>query len=346
MASLPTIYTPRVMLDAMQQNPRPTTFLAGLLNPTRKNSTSEILEIDVVKGGRKISTYVTRESNPAQVGKRGFSTIIHNAPYISEEVTYTARDAFDRLPGESPYSVGNPRDRLNQKVAGWLQDLQDRAIRREEQQIAEALQTGKLYITGTGVDYNVDYQMSANHIVQLLSGDRWNQTGSAKLSQLEAWAAIARNDGAPTITDVILGTNAAGYLLADTEFKAEASRLSGYNVATVNPLVSSDGFSTNLGPVRRVGLSVDLWCYQGQYTDDSGTVKNYIDPDAVILLSRNARYDMHYGPVFNLKHGTMVIDRFPFMYEDENGKAGHCALESSPLFGLHQPDAVVSVKVV
>ena len=343
--NLPTIYTPQVMIEAMKQNPRPTTFLADLLVRKRTAEVSDIVSIDIEKGGRRVSSYVTRTANPLAVGKKGFSTNMHNTPYIAEEITYTAKDVMDRLPGESPYSGNTPGSRRAKRVADWLADLQDRIIRREEQQIAEALQTGKLAITGDGVSYSVDYQMAANHIVTLTGSDLWTSTGD-KLAQFEAWAQLIRDAAAPGVTDIILGTSAAAYLLKDTEFREEMKTTSGMNNIQFDIANDAAQEHTSLGILRRPGLTANLHVYQGQYTDESGVATPYIDPKKVVFVSRAMRSEFHYGPIYNLLHGTMVAERFPYMYEDENGKSGHVALESSPLFGLHQPDSVVVAKVI
>jgi len=345
MANLPTIYTPQVMLEAMKQNPRPTTFLQKLLVGKRTAETSDIVEIDIEKGGRRISSYVTRTANPSAVGKNGFTTNLHNTPYISEEITYTAKDMMDRLPGENSYSGGVPGSRRDAKVAAWLNQLQDRLIRREEQQVAEAIQTGKLVIAGSGVSYTVDFQMAGTHIITYSNTDLWSSTAD-KLAQFETWAQLIRTAGAPGATDIILGTDAAALLLKDTNFRAEMLTTSGMNNIQMNIVNDDAGESTFLGTLRRPGLSVNLYTYQGQYTSEAGVATPYIDPKKVVMLSRNMRSEMHYGPIYNLLHGTMVAEKFPFMYQDENGKNGHVVLESSPLYGMHQPDSIVCAKVI
>lgn len=342
MEALTSIYTPRVMLEALRQNPRPSTFLRDLFVRRVTSHESAILEIDVVKGGKKLSAYVGRTMNPNQVGKRGFSTNLHTAPYISEEIAYGPQDTRERLPGETVYSGQSPRARLDQKVAGWLMDLEDRLIRREEQQIAEALQTGKIVVTGNGVNYTVDFQMDSDHLVTLTGSDKWNLTGD-KIAQIEAWSALTRNAGAPTATDIIMGTDAAALFLKDeTVLKYLDNKR--VEMGQINPAQIAGQEATFLGSFRRIGLDVNVYSYQAQY-DNNGSATPYLDASKVILASRAADFRMHYGPIENLKHGTMVAERFPFMYEDNNGKAGHIVLESSPLFGMHQPDAVVCATI-
>lgn len=343
MESLVSIYTPRVMIEAMKQSQRPTTFLGDLLVKRRTPELSDLIEIDVETGGKKVSVYTTRTANPTEVGKLGYHTNIHNTPYISEEVTYTSRDTRDRLPGENPYAGQNPRARLDTKIANWLADLQDRLIRREEQQIAEAIQTGKLVISAPGVNYTVDYQMNSSHIVVLTGSDLWSSTGD-KIAQIEAWSALIRNSGAPAATDIIMGTSAAAAFLADSKVLDLYNKWNA-NFGSLVPQVIAGQGATFLMTLRRIGVDVNIYVYQAQY-DDAGTIKSYIDPNKVVMLARSMRAEFHYGPIENLKHGTMVAANFPYIYEDETGKSGHVCLESAPLFGLHQPDAVVCATVL
>jgi hypothetical protein len=341
---LATIYTPQAMLEAMSQKARPLTFLAGLFVKRRTTHTTPVVSIDVEKGGRKLAAYVSRTSNPNKVGKRSFSTNIHTAPYLSEEIDFTAENVIlERLPGESALSPMSPRARQDRMVMAWLEDLQDRLINREEQQIAEALQTGKLHVAGNTVDYYVDYQMAGSHLVTLTGGDKWDSTGD-KIAQLQAWAALTRDAGAPTSNVVVMGVDAANLFLKDTDVRKYMDMLR-VDAGAINPRQFADQNATYLGNFRSIGLDIDVWSYQGKYTTDAGVATSFIDPANVILGSQQARAEFHYGPIFNLNHGTMVAEKFPYIYTEESGKVGHCALESSPLFGFHQPDAFVRATV-
>jgi len=341
---LSTIYTPQSMVEAMEQKARPLTFLQGLFIKGIKTHTTPVVSIDVVKGGRKVAAYINRTENPGKVAKRGYSTQLHVAPYVAEEIDYTAENVIlERLPGENPINGGSPRARQDALVMGWLNDLQDRLINLQEFQVAEALQTGKLHVIGAAVDYYVDFQMDSNNLITLTGGDKWDSTGN-KISQLQAWCKKPRAVGAPSSTLAIMGENAANLFLADANVLKYLDNRK-MEMGSINPVQLAEQNATFLGTFRYAGINLDLYSYQGQYTNAGGSVVNFIDTNNVIVGSQAADLRMHYGPIFNLKHGTFVGEKFPHIYVEESGRQGHVALESSPMFGFHQPDAFVRATV-
>ena len=336
-------YTPRVMIEAMVQNPRPSTFLLDLLVGARvQTHDTEVVEIDITKGGQTMAAYVSRASDPTVVGKRGMDTLLHATPYTYEEIPFTSKDIESRLPGANVYATG-AGNRMDTKVGEWLADLSDRVMRLKEYQVAEALQTGKLTVAGDGVSYVVDFQMDTDHLIQNAGGDIWGSGTEDKAAQLEEAAQLMRDKGAPSPTILLLDRNAAADWLSDTKIRSDMD-IRRANFGVMEPRQLSGMNATWLGRYTRIGLEVDVYSYHATYQDSAGATKPYLLANTAILTSTSADFRMHYGMIPNLKQGNFEGQEFPMIGIDSKGKNGWVSLESAPMFGMHQPDAVVRIR--
>ena len=333
-------FTPRSMIEALTQNPRPSTFLLDRLISKTTTHDTDIIEIDVEKGGQTVAAFVSRVGEANTVGKRDFTNLMHAVPYIYEEVPFTAKDLKSRLPGETVYSGSGPAARLQQKVGGWLAMLRDRIIRNEEWQLATALQTGKIVVSGKDVDYEIDFQMDASHLVTNAGGDIWGSGTEDKIAQLEADSQKIRDKGAPPPTDLYLGSNAAVEFLKDTDILNYLDNRR-VQMGEINPQQLAEQKATFLGTFSRVGLNVNVYAYTATYKDSAGATQYYLDPDNYVLTSPATRIEKHYGMIENLNHGSFVGESFPDMIISQNGRNGSVTLESGPMIGMHQPDGVV-----
>lgn len=344
-----TQYTPRDLVEAMVQLPAPTTFLANLFVNRRIPTDKTIIEIDQVFGGQVAAGYVNRQGGPNQVGKAGYKTPMHVAPYIYEELTYTPKDVDTRVAGQTIY--GSTSTYLDILVSGWLMDLEGRFIRAEEKQIAEALQTGKVQVTGKDVDYEVDFGMKATHLKTLTAGDMWSANdGDAKMAQLEDWAEQIMDTGAPTPTTLLGERKAMNYLINDDVIKSNLD-IRRLDRGEINIRVINGQRATYYGSLRGAGLDIDLYTYQGIYDwidplTGTKTSQRYMNDYTVVLCSPGAQdFRFHYGKIENFETGDFIGQRFPMFIGDRYGKKRSMTMESAPLVGFHQTDAVISVVV-
>ena len=335
-------YTPRDMLEALEQNPRPSTFLKDrLVSGAPIEHDTDVIEIDVEKGGQTVAAYVSRVGDANVVGKRGFETNIHAIPYVYEETPFTAKDVRTRLPGETVYKTGAGR-RLDVKMGKWMSILSDRLTRLEEKQLAEAIQTGKVVVTGKDVNYTVDFQMDPSHLITNSGADNWGSGTEDKVAQLEAASELIRESGAPTATELYLGFEAGQNFLKDAAILANLDNRR-VERGEINIKQLAGQRATFLGTYNGIGLSVDVFSYQAKYQDSAGVSHYYIDTNNAVLGSQEARVNLHYGMIENLNHGSFVGKRFPDVIINPNGRAGAVTMESGPLMGLHQPDGFVRI---
>lgn len=348
MTDLTNQYTPRTMVDAMRQVARPTTFLyekLGLMSSARiKRHNTKYIELDKVFGNQLVAGYVNRHGPAHVVGKLGYSNVIHVSPYLKEKYVFTSEDTEVRDPGMTIYDgIAN----IDAAVMNALNVLRDRFIRVDELQIAQALQTGKITVSGDGVSFEIDFGQDAGHLITLSGTARWTESTSDKLTQIGTWCSLIEDKGAPTPTWMIGEKSAIQNLISDTNVKAFLDNRA-IEIGSIRPQYLSAQRATYVGTLTYIGYSLDLYTYQGLYeTTDGSTVttNRYMTTSNIILGSDNADVRKHYCKIENLKAKDLGFraDMFPLMVEMEDGSAAYVQLESAPMVGLHQPNAFVCV---
>jgi len=342
----PTIqFTPREMLAAMVQYPRPTSFLSQMFVKQRNETNKTHIEIDKVIGNQVVAGYVARQGGPNIVGKDGFKTLMHVAPYMYEQIPIKPSDLDIRAAGSTVYA--DPTAFYAQRYNQWLGQLEDRFLRAEEKQVAEALLTGKVVVEGKGVAYEIDFDQDGTHIKDLSATYPWSTTGNS-LDQLQDWSAEIEDTGAPG-PDVLIGDPLSMRALIDDDEVQALMDNRRIERGEINPRLIREQRATYLGNLRGVGFDLDLYSYQGKYDEmATGTAVStpYMTPKWVILGSTAADVRFHYAKIENFKTGDFIGRRFPNNWESRDGKNRYLTMESSPLVGLHQTNAFIVAKVL
>jgi len=348
MTDLTNQYTPRTMVSAMRQTPRPSTFLYDLLglgsNVQRHNT--QYIELDKVFGDQLIAGYVNRQGQPHVVGRAGYDNVIHVAPYLKERFVITDEDTEVRDPGTTIYDgIAD----LDMQVMRGLNQLRDRFTRVDELQAAQALQAGTITVLGEDVDYTVNFGQDAGHLVTLTLADRWTESTATILDDLTDWAQLIDDKGAPGPAWLVGDPVAMRLMLNDTDVRALLDNRR-VEVGEINPRLIREQRATFLGTLRYIGLDIDLYSYQGYYeTTDGSTVTQtrYMNAGTVVMGSSNAYVRKHFAKISNLKAQPLgfFADQFPLVIEPLDGSSRIIQLESAPMIGLHQPNAFVRAKV-
>lgn len=327
-------FTSAQMLEALERVPRPTTFLRQLLVKKVIKSDEVNFVIDRDIGTQAKATYVAREGDAELVPKDGYSSTLVVAPYVAEYVSVTPKDLDVRLPGESNYAAGSSKQEvLAKRVGRWLAGLDDRLVRLEEQQLSEALETGKIAVTGKGVGYEIDYGATAGNFKDVSSTGPWSTATTDILSQLGGWADDITSAGGYVPTALVMGAGPAAGFLGNTAIKAMLDNRA-VQMGVINPKQLAGQRATYLGQLNWDGFSLDIYTYRGGYMKDVSGTKTwtpFMPAKKVFVVSEAIDLDMGYGRIDNFNHGSFMGERFPHIYADARGKTLNIELESSPL---------------
>ncbi len=340
------MFKTRLMLRAMEQMLPVRTFLLVTFFNRTENSNSEYIDIDIVKGKRRLAPFVSPLMEGKVVERLGFTTNSYKPPYIKPKKITTAQDVLTRLPGEAIYGgATTPAERAAQMLAKDLAELDEMITRREEWMAAQIMDTGAVHCVGDGIDQNVDFLMDASHKITLTGNDLWSSThaNSQPLDDLKTWKRLIAKDSGMVPNIIVMGTDAADAFCKHSTVsgKLDYRRV---DMGQIDPTALPNG-ATYLGFIKLDGLNCDLYTYEEYYTDDSGVTQPMVPLSKVWMGNKNARLVKHYGAIQDLK-SLVAVPRFPKSWEEEDPSARLVMVQSAPLPAMHQPDAFISAKVL
>jgi hypothetical protein len=322
------------------------TFLRDVFFSNVEQHESDTIDIDVVKGGRRLAPFVSSSAAGKAKEKKGYETHTFKIPYIKELITFTAHDLLTRDPGKTVYDMlGSANERAIAKMAKEMQESSNAIDRRIEWMCAQILQTGKVVCKGEGVEQTVDFSLPSDHNITLSGGALWTAASTADpLKNLREWKRILSKKG-KNLTDFILSPEAYDNFLSANKISGASGLFNQnqINLGKIDPQQLGNG-ATYIGRITEIG--VDLWMYEEYFSDDTanGTEKPLINAGNVIGISRASNRILHYGAIKDLDC-VASVPKFPKAWREENPSAMLGALQSAPLPAAHDIEGIIVAKV-
>lgn len=345
------MFTTRKMLEALKIGLPAHSFLRDRFFAKVVEADTERVDIDIVKGKRRLAPFVHPKIGGKTVERDGYTTNSYAAPEVSPDMITTAEDFIGRAPGQPIYGASNPNQRAAQQLGEDLAELDNMITRREEAMCAEALFSGKVTVKGEGYDEVVNYwpAAQAEQPYQELQGDaRWNQAdGNPQLDLREKRRAIIQASGV-TPTDAIMGTDALDAFLAKVGKELDYRRV---DLGQIDPQHLPNGV-TYWGRLKDSAL--DIWTYDEWYVDDNGDEKPMVPADKVLIGSPAVPTTMAYGMVTlfrgsgdNAAPEFYAARRVPDSWTQRKNPAGRIVqIKSRPLPIVNQIDGFFVVKAL
>lgn len=339
------LFDTRTMLAVLEQMLTPKSFLRDTFFSTVETSNTKYVDIDIMKGKRRLAPFVSPIHEGKVVERIGWTTNTYEPPYVKPKMVTTAQDFLKRDIGQTIYgSTDTAASRAAKQVGKDLMELDEIITRREEWMCSQLLQTGAVTVLGEGVNRQIDFQMDASHLITLSGADLWSAGSAYPLDDLRAWRRLLLQDSGLAPTDVIMGYDAVDAFLNNTNVKGalDTRRI---DLGEIVPASLPSGV-IYYGRIKDV--NVDLWVYDEWYVDPAGdgsTEAPMVNPKKIILGNRNARCARHYGAIQDLK-ANAAVPRFPKSWEEEDPSVRFIMVQSAPLMALHQVDAFACVQVL
>lgn len=338
-----SVYTPKQMLNAMQERQTPDSFFRNrLISGPAIVTDKVVLEVDKYTRSQGIAVYNSRVGSPTAVSKKNFSTDTHVTPYVFESKSLTPSDVDERAINTTVYGTSAQGTAQSQQFE-TMEELSQRLDRLEEKQIVEAATSGTVTVLNAtaGVSYTVDYGMDSDNKVTLTGDDVWGGATSDILGDLEAGGQRLANKGC-VATDIVLDVNAAAKYRADTAILALMDNRR-VEMGEIKPRMLAGQRVQYLGQLSGIGVNVDVWCYLGGYETADDTFSYYLDSNRCIMIGQGVEVQQVYGKLENFKSNFRAA-RFPQMVPDRYGKVIDMTMESAPLAVLRNPNALYSIK--
>jgi len=337
------IFSTRTMLRAIEEANAPTTFVLSTLFNTVEVSPSEYVDIDIVKGTRKVAPFVSPVVEGRVVASDGYTTRTYKPPYVKPKRATSAGELLKRSPGEDPYSGRSPQERAMEKLAKDLMELDDYITRREELMAVEAITTGKVVCQGDGIDEIIDFGMSTSHNVTLTGASLWSDANSDPLGDIATWARLIRKDSGINPNILIGATDAIDALLEHAGIR-ESLDTRRIDLGLIDPGEWTNG-ATYVGDLKAGGAVVGIYSYDEWYQDENGNAKAIFPDGQVVLTSTNAEFRRNFGAIQDVEAMASLM-RYPKSWVTEDPSARWVMVQSAPLPAPHQIDAIVTAAVL
>lgn len=338
------IYSTRAMVAAMRQEKKTGNWFLDTFFPKVDPIISETVDIDIIKGKRRMAPFQSPIVEGVVVAQNGFTTNSYKPAYVKPKGILTAQNVIkNRVAGESAYSLKSPEEREAMLLAEQLNDFEDMIIRREVWMGAQQLANGYVDVVGEGVNYRIDLLMDSDHKITLSGTDMWTDAGSNPKEDIADAVSLIQKD-AGLSADTILG-NASTIEKFVSHAKIQTllnTRL--IDMGLINPKDLGNGVSY-YGYIIVGGKTLSIYAYDDWYEDTNGVEHPMFEDGRIIVTSSRADARRHYGAIYDKKAGYAALPRFPKTWDVEDPSATWLMVQSAPLPAFHQIDAIVSMKV-
>ena len=303
MANEINIYQPRYLAEVVRQAPAVHTFFRDKFFKNVKTFATERVDIDIVKGDRRMAAFVHPRAGGQVLEDKGFKTESYKPPLINPYDTTTADQLMDRLPGEDIYSGMTPAQRAAQKLTDEYNRLNDATTRREEWMAVQAIVTGQIPVVGKGVNEVIDFGFT--NTKTLTGNNRWGQSSAKVLDNLDDWVEETLTNGFVNVDMAIMGKAALRAFLSDADVQKQLDNRR-IEMGIIQPRDLPNG-------VRYIGHlnkpSLDIYEYGEVYYDDwtdpsNPETKPLIPTNKVVLISSNPNYMLAYGACTYIEDAT------------------------------------------
>jgi len=344
-----SLYDPRYMMKAIEVAPKPRTFLRDTFFGRVETFNTKKVDIDFVKGNRKLAPFVHEKIGGKTVENTGYQTNTYEPTLIAPDTITNIDDIINRMPGEPLYGGMSPQERATVKMVKDFSKLNDMITRREEWMCAQALFTGKIPVIGENLNYEIDFQFTNKEIKS--GDDLWTSTKANPIAQLEIMIENIQKNGMTNPDVCIMEPEAARAFLNNAGVQ-KVLDIRNIELAKIAPKQLPSG-ATYIGTIPYLGL--DIYKYNEWFLDDWTDPKNSITspliPKGYIgLFSTTANFFMAYGAITLINESgsfvTVESNRVPDTWIAKKPSRRFLQLNSRPLPAPVEVDSWYIAKVI
>lgn len=344
MANEVSIYEPRTMGRIVSKMPPVRTFFRSTFFKNEETFNTKSVDVDFVKGSRKVAPFVHRVIGGKTVPNTGYETKTYTPPLVAPDKITTVDDLLNRLPGESIVSGRTPAERAVLKMASDFVELRDMIARREELMCVQSIFTGTIPIIGEGLNEIIDFQFTNKETIQQAT-KKWSNAASDPIGDLKRWHKTVQQKGFVNCDMCVMASDVADAFM-NHEKVQKVLDVKNFNLAVIAPRQLPNGV-TYVGTIHELGM--DIYTYNEWYLDDwtapAAPEEKPLVPDGQLaLLSSNANYSMYYGAITlideNSKNFRTVEGKYvPDTWVKRKPARRFLQLQSAPLSVPHDVDS-------
>lgn len=299
-----SIYEPRTMGRVVTKLPPVHTFFRSTFFRNEETFPTKSVDVDFVKGSRKVAPFVHRVIGGKTVPNTGYETKTYTPPLVAPDKITTVDDLLNRQPGESIVSGRTPAERAVLKMSSDFAGLRDMITRREELMCTQSIFTGTIPVIGEGLNEIIDFGFTNKETITT-AAKKWSNAASDPIADLKRWHKTVQKKGFTNCDMCVMADNVATEFV-NHEKVQKVLDVKNYNLAVIQPKQLPNGV-TYIGTIHELGM--DIYTYNEWYLDDWTDPKNAAEkpmvPDGTLaLLSSNANYSMYYGAITLIDEAT------------------------------------------
>ena len=297
MANEVSIYEPRTMGRVIQKLPPVKTFFRSTFFKHEETFVTKSVDVDFVKGSRKVAPFVSRVIGGKIVPNTGYETKTYTPPLVAPEKVTTIDDLLKRRIGENMYSGKTPAQRAVEKMAQDFIELREQITRREELMCAQTIFTGSIPVIGDGVNEVITFGFTNTEKITTAT-KKWTNEASDPLGDLRRWHETVQKTGFLNCDICVMGKDVVSAFISHPKIK-DLLDVKNYNLAVIQPRQLPNGV-TYIGTIHELGL--DIYKYNEWYLDDwtnpaAPEDKPLVPDNQLALLSSNTDWSMYYGAI-------------------------------------------------
>lgn len=346
-----SIYEPRTMGRIVEKLPPVRTFFRDTFFRREETFNTESVDVDFVKGTRKVAPFVHRIIGGKTVPNTGYETKTYKPPLVAPDKITTVDDLLKRRPGESLVSGRSPAERAVLKMSDDFRELRDMISRREELMCVQSIFTGQIPIIGEGLNEVIDFGFTNTEVISAAT-KKWSNAGSDPIGDLKRWHKQVQKTGFTNCNACVMADDVATAFVGHEKVQ-KVLDVRNYNLAVIQPRQLPNGV-TYVGTIHELGMDVytyNEW-YLDDWTDPETPEEKPLVPDGMLaMLSTNANYSMYYGAITLIDEGTKEFKTVEGKYVPDTWVKRKPArrflqLQSAPLSVPHDVDSWFRAKVL
>lgn len=346
-----SIYEPRTMGRIVEKLPPVRTFFRDTFFRREETFNTESVDVDFVKGTRKVAPFVHRIIGGKTVPNTGYETKTYKPPLVAPDKITTVDDLLKRRPGESLVSGRSPAERAVLKMSDDFRELRDMISRREELMCVQSIFTGQIPIIGEGLNEVIDFGFTNTEVISAAT-KKWSNAGSDPIGDLKRWHKQVQKTGFTNCNACVMADDVATAFVGHEKVQ-KVLDVRNYNLAVIQPRQLPNGV-TYVGTIHELGMDVytyNEW-YLDDWTDPETPEEKPLVPDGMLaMLSTNANYSMYYGAITLIDEGTKEFKTVEGKYVPDTWVKRKPArrflqLQSAPLSVPHDVDSWFTAKVL
>ncbi len=344
-----SLYDPRYMMKAVEVTTKPKTFLRDTFFGRVETFNTKKVDVDFVKGNRKLAPFVHEKIGGKTVENTGYQTNTYEPALIAPDTITNIDDIINRMPGEPLYGGMSPQERATVKMVKDFTKLEDMIARREEWMCSKALFTGKIPVIGESLDYEIDFQFTNREIKS--GDDLWTSTGANPISQLEEMIEKVQKKGMTNPDICIMAADVARAFINNAKVQ-KILDTKNIELAKIVPKQLPSG-ATYIGTIPYLGL--DIYKYNEWFLDDftdpkNPTTESMVPSGYIGLFSTTANFFMAYGAITLIDASgsfiTVESNRVPDTWIAKKPSRRFLQLNSRPLPAPVEVDSWYIAKVI